>query len=78
MPIFEYLCMNCGSSFEKLVVRDTGETYRCPSCESEETKKKLSVFSGIVKGNTVAPCPSMSACESQGSPCCGGGKCPMG
>jgi putative FmdB family regulatory protein len=77
MPIFEYVCKSCGKAFEKLVPKSTEDLYPCPKCSSEHTEKKLSAFGGILTGNSSSACPSASACESMGSPCCGGGKCPM-
>ena len=76
MPIFEYLCKSCGKSFEKLVPKATDKVYPCPECGSEETEKKLSVFSPQMNADKHS-CPSASTCESMGAPCCGAGKCPM-
>ena len=42
MPIFEYQCSTCKSSFELLVRSDT--TIACPECESEKVVKRLSLF----------------------------------
>ena len=43
MPLFEYLCPDCGAEFEKIV-----STYKtrvvCDSCRSPRVEKKLSVF----------------------------------
>ena len=77
MPIFEYLCKSCGSSFEKLVSRASNDLYSCPKCNSEDTEKKLSAFGGIINGSSTSECSSASACQSMGVPGCGGGNCPM-
>ncbi len=58
MPIFEYVCRQCGDRFEKIVV--TTSRVACPSCHSEEIEKQLSVFSvaksdGEFKGE-IGPC----------------------
>jgi putative FmdB family regulatory protein len=43
MPIFEYLCKDCGHAFEKIVPRhDSSAT--CSHCDSENVEKQLSVF----------------------------------
>src|SRR5437667_430397 len=47
MPLFEYECRACGSQFEHLT--RSGETPACPSCDSEDLQKRLSVFA--VGGN---------------------------
>ncbi len=53
MPIFEFLCLNCGSSFDRLLRSSYAiSDIQCPSCESQEIKKKLSVFSSKVSGGT--------------------------
>ena len=52
MPIFEYVCTNCGERFEKLVLSSKrARQLSCPSCGSTEVKKALSVFG--VSGSTT-------------------------
>ncbi len=45
MPLFEYVCTNCGTTFEQLV-RSTRnpQAIVCPKCKSSETQKLLSGF----------------------------------
>jgi putative FmdB family regulatory protein len=43
MPIFEYICKDCGQSFEKIVPR-YDSTADCPHCSSIKVEKQLSVF----------------------------------
>jgi putative FmdB family regulatory protein len=47
VPIFEYACEDCGNSFEVLVRSDS--RVACPSCGSENARKKLSLFASVVK-----------------------------
>lgn len=42
MPIFEYLCPQCGKEFEQLVLRKE-EAVACPECGQKEVQQKLSV-----------------------------------
>lgn len=43
MPIFDFQCRACGSSFERLqMVRD--EQVSCPDCGSDAVDKKVSLF----------------------------------
>jgi putative FmdB family regulatory protein len=51
MPIYEYVCRDCGERFEKLV-RSWGETVACPGCEAEAVDKQVSsfAFSGAASG----------------------------
>lgn len=67
MPIYEYECKNCGKVFEKLLLRSTNNKLTCPSCSSENTEKKLSVFSGIITNKSG--CQSSQFCEASGHKC---------
>jgi putative FmdB family regulatory protein len=73
MPIFEYECRECRSSFELLVRSDT--IIACPSCESERVVKKLSLFAAHVKRAEGA----LPSCHTGGHGCdlgrCGSGFC---
>lgn len=44
MPIFEYVCNECGQKFEKLEKGNAAEEKNCPSCGSSNVKKALSIF----------------------------------
>jgi putative FmdB family regulatory protein len=73
MPIFEYECKECRSSFELLMRSDT--RIACPSCESERVVRKLSLFAAhSKKAEHVVP-----ACHTGGCGCdlgkCGSGFC---
>ena len=43
MPLFEYLCQDCGRSFEKIVPRYDSPA-DCIHCNSRRVEKQLSVF----------------------------------
>jgi putative FmdB family regulatory protein len=46
MPIFEYLCQDCGSKFEKLVRHsDDASQFECPKCGQKHLTQELSTFS---------------------------------
>lgn len=70
MPIYEYLCQDCGSKFEKLVRRsaDAGEQ-ECPSCGKNHLKQELSTFAARANGPSKAAemptCPS-GRCSNPG------------
>jgi putative FmdB family regulatory protein len=51
MPIYEYLCKECGRPFEKIVPRYDSEV-DCPHCHSANVEKQLSVFA--VAGSSTA------------------------
>jgi putative FmdB family regulatory protein len=62
MPIYEYLCDDCGTQFEKLVLRSSqkGEV-ECPSCGETHVTAQLSTFAAHANGS---PKEAMPACPS--------------
>lgn len=45
MPLYEFTCEECGSTFEELVAAGLdGPRVRCPECGSEEIEKLVSRF----------------------------------
>ena len=71
MPIYEYICDDCGIKFEKLV--RNGNSVACPECGESHLSPTLSTFAA----------PSSSGRASSGSskakaaefPSCAGGMC---
>lgn len=63
MPIYEYKCGDCGKNFEYLVFGK--DKPNCPSCDSENVGKKISVCGFMSKssgGETVKSSASDSSC----------------
>jgi putative FmdB family regulatory protein len=62
MPIYEYLCDDCGSKFEKLVRSSQASAeVECPSCGEAHVTQQLSTFAAHANGSSkdVMPsCPS--------------------
>jgi putative FmdB family regulatory protein len=45
MPIYEYICQDCGEKYEKFVRSSLAKIeLKCPSCGSAQAKKAFSVF----------------------------------
>ncbi len=45
MPIYEYVCQNCGQKYEKLVRSNSAAPeLKCPHCGSSQARKALSLF----------------------------------
>ncbi len=69
MPLFEYVCAQCGWRFEVLV--RGAEKPACPACRSDRLEKQLSVFAvntrGREAGRAARPacegCANQAACE---------------
>ncbi len=77
MPIFEYICSDCGAEFEMLV-RNKDEKVRCGKCSSEKVSKKLSVFSASANSpgcarEAVCPSAGMKGCSPKKGCGCGCG-----
>lgn len=56
MPIFEYLCEDCGTKFEKLVRRD--DKVQCPSCGKDRLSTQFSTFAAHANGKSAEAMPS--------------------
>ncbi len=67
MPLYEFDCLNCGQSFEKLV-RSAAviQEVVCPTCGQAHVQKKLSVFAANVKEGRSSR-PSAAACAPGGT-----------
>ncbi|NCG21713.1 MAG: zinc ribbon domain-containing protein [Rhodobacterales bacterium] len=50
MPIYEYICGDCGHAFEKLR-RMSAEPPPCPSCSGGHCEKQISASAFILKGS---------------------------
>jgi len=49
MPLYEFVCQECGAPFETLVMGFSTDHVTCPKCNSKDIKKQVSSFA--VKGN---------------------------
>ncbi len=50
MPIFEYVCNDCGTKFEKLVLRPATDVVACPACGKDRVTQQISTFLSPVPG----------------------------
>jgi putative FmdB family regulatory protein len=61
MPIYEYVCQDCGEKYEKFVRSSLAKVeLKCPACGSSDGKKALSLF-GTRPGGSQ---PSFSGASS--------------
>ncbi len=75
MPIFEYICKECGRHFEVLVMGS--RKAECPSCRSAKLEQQLSPFAvGPSKSASSSSRPAPGPCGSCGDPR-GPGSCSM-
>jgi putative FmdB family regulatory protein len=69
MPIYEYLCDDCGTAFEKLVMRTSQkDEVACPSCGEHHVSQQYSSFAAHANGSS-----SKFSCDDM--PSCGSGMC---
>jgi putative FmdB family regulatory protein len=64
MPIFEYLCEDCGNKFEKLVRRPGLDEVLCPSCGQSHLEQQLSTFAAHSNGHASSFDRSLPSCPS--------------
>lgn len=74
MPLYEYECRDCHHHFELLVREQT--VLACPSCQSDELEKQLSVFAVGADGPRFKATSAPAGCGSCGDPR-GPGACSM-
>ena len=56
MPIFEYTCEECDTTFERLTLRPQSVVRTpCPQCGSTQTTKVFSTFSTQASAGSGAP-----------------------
>lgn len=65
MPVYEYVCCECGDRFERLVAYTEADGVECTRCGSREVRRLVSLI--------AAPRPARS---SEGCGC--GGSCSCG
>jgi len=68
MPIYEYVCQECQGEFELMrSFKDADAKTTCIHCQSQDTKRKLSLFNASSGGRTLT---NTSGCNG-----CAGGSC---
>jgi putative FmdB family regulatory protein len=59
MPLYDYLCRDCGNTFEKLrSIKDADQGLECPHCHSAQIERLLSTFSSSSPGGCSTPANS--------------------
>jgi putative FmdB family regulatory protein len=69
MPIYEFECKQCHTTFEKLLKRmDEKAKEPCPACGSKQTARKLSVFAATTSTGGKSEAPPAQGCGRCGGP----------
>ena len=73
MPIYEYVCLDCGERFELMrSMKDADAPLTCNKCDSEHTSRMLSLFFASSGGRVVAGgSPSCAGCAGGSCATCG-------
>lgn len=50
MPIYEYVCDDCQTRFEKLVLHPDRDKVLCPACGRDHLTQQFTAFTSPVKG----------------------------
>ena len=66
MPIYEYICDECETRYEKLVMHSNGQRVACPKCGSKKATQQYSTFSAH---NGDASPASAKSRKSAGASC---------
>ena len=62
MPIYEYVCDDCGERYERIVMSQN-QAITCPKCASAKHTLQLSVFAAPSNGKSSASAsPSAGSC----------------
>ena len=72
MPVYEYICEDCQTHFEKIVLNKQQEI-SCPKCAGKRNAIKPSVFSPRNGSAIGRSAKSSSGFSGGGGGCCGGG-----
>ncbi len=72
MPIYEYICEDCDTRFERIVLNKQQEI-ACPKCASKKAAIQISVFATTTANGNGASAKSSTSYSGGGGSCCGGG-----
>jgi len=71
MPIFEYVCDDCGERYEQIVLSKSTKI-TCPKCDSGQHTVQLSVFAAPSNATKASNGGSSTSGAPSGGGCCGG------
>jgi putative FmdB family regulatory protein len=64
MPLYEYICSNCGEAFSLLRrLADRDDEIECPGCGEQQAQRQFSSFATL-KGVSTDACPRAADCPS--------------
>jgi putative FmdB family regulatory protein len=72
MPIYEYICEDCDTRFERIVLNKQQEI-ACPKCASKKASIQFSVVATSTGNGNGASAKSPTSSSGGSGTCCGGG-----
>ena len=55
MPLYEFICRDCGAEFESLVLKASESAeVKCPACNSKKLEEKFSSFASVSSSGVSA------------------------
>ncbi len=67
MPIYEFKCKKCGTVYESLCFRSSGEDKGpCPTCGGNDCEKQLSTFSSTGSSLNLGGASASGSCAPRG------------
>ena len=67
MPLYEYVCLECGQPFEKMLrFSEMNQQPSCPSCSGTNTKKQISLFASSASSTSSITAGGSAACGTGG------------
>jgi putative FmdB family regulatory protein len=72
MPIYEYQCQDCHADFEIIrPMKDADSIAVCNKCQSQNTKRRISMFNASSNGRSIADGGGCSGCAGGACNTCG-------
>jgi putative FmdB family regulatory protein len=68
MPLFTYLCADCGTESEMLIMSASAKP-TCPSCGGQKLEKLASAFAPSRTEAAASAAPQCASCASAGGAC---------
>lgn len=68
MPLYEYRCDDCETTFEKMVrfTEDPNQPQECPECHGQNTRKQITTFAARLRSAIYGTGSSSGSCGSSG------------
>lgn len=67
MPLYGFICQDCGEEFEELVLGGAGtEDVQCPKCKTKNVERQLSLVAAMSRTGSSSASNLSSGCSTSG------------